>query len=71
MTACMRWLTGVLGVMCAAMISVPSAAAEPPPVSPQARAAGMVDVRTVVPDAVIDLRYATADNFVGVPALSG
>ena len=38
-----------------------------PPVSPQAAAAGFVDVRTVVPDAVIDLRYATAHNFVGVP----
>ena len=37
-----------------------------PPVSPQARAAGFVDVRTVVPDAIVDLRYATADNFVGV-----
>ena len=38
-----------------------------PPVSDQARAAGLVDVRTVVPDAVIDLRYATSNNFVGVP----
>ena len=28
---------------------------------------GFVDVRTVVPDAIVDLRYATADNFVGVP----
>jgi D-alanyl-D-alanine dipeptidase len=37
------------------------------PVSDQARAAGFVDVRTVVPDAVIDLRYATSNNFVGVP----
>ncbi|APE15916.1 D-alanyl-D-alanine dipeptidase [Mycobacterium sp. WY10] len=37
------------------------------PVSPQAAAAGFVDVRTVVPDAVIDLRYATPRNFVGVP----
>jgi D-alanyl-D-alanine dipeptidase len=36
-----------------------------PPVSDQARAAGFVDVRTVVPDAVIDLRYATPKNFVG------
>lgn len=26
---------------------------------------GLVDVRTVVPDAVIDLRYATPNNFVG------
>ncbi|WP_431235892.1 M15 family metallopeptidase [Mycolicibacterium psychrotolerans] len=40
---------------------------EVPPVSPQAAAAGFVDVRTVVPDAVIDLRYATPNNFVGVP----
>ena len=37
------------------------------PVSPQAQAAGLIDVRSVVPDAVVDLRYATADNFVGVP----
>ena len=57
----------VLGVMCAAMIHVPSASAEPPPVSPQARAAGLVDVRSAVPDAVVDLRYATSNNFVGVP----
>ena len=38
-----------------------------PPVSPQAREAGFIDVRTVVPDAVVNLRYATANNFVGVP----
>ncbi|MCV7303200.1 D-alanyl-D-alanine dipeptidase [Mycobacterium barrassiae] len=37
-----------------------------PPVSDAARAAGLVDVRTVVPDAIIDLRYATPNNFVGV-----
>ena len=37
-----------------------------PPLSDQARAAGSVDVRTVVPDAIIDLRYATPNNFVGV-----
>ncbi len=37
------------------------------PVSSGASAAGFVDVRSVVPDAVIDLRYATADNFVGLP----
>lgn len=36
-----------------------------PPLTDAARAAGLVDVRTVVPDAVIDLRYATTDNFVG------
>lgn len=38
-----------------------------PPVSAAASAAGLVDVKTVVPDAVIDLRYATPNNFVGVP----
>ncbi|KAA0108988.1 M15 family metallopeptidase [Mycolicibacterium sp. P1-5] len=38
-----------------------------PPVSPQAAAARFVDVRAVVPDAVIDLRYATPHNFVGAP----
>ena len=36
------------------------------PVSAAARAAGFVDVRSVVPDAIVDLRYATANNFVGV-----
>ena len=29
--------------------------------------AGFVDIRTVIPDARVDLRYATADNFVGKP----
>ena len=38
-----------------------------PPVSAAARAAGLLDVRTIVPDAIIDLRYATSQNFVGVP----
>jgi zinc D-Ala-D-Ala dipeptidase len=37
-----------------------------PPVSARARAAGLRDIRTIVPDAIIDLRYATSDNFVGV-----
>ena len=36
-----------------------------PPVGDAARAAGFVDVRSVVPDAVIDLRYATTNNFTG------
>ena len=35
--------------------------------SDAARAVGFVDVRSVVPDAVIDLRYATSANFVGAP----
>src|SRR5664280_1947789 len=38
-----------------------------PPVSAKALAAGLVDIRTIIPDAIVDLRYATSDNFVGVP----
>jgi D-alanyl-D-alanine dipeptidase len=37
-----------------------------PRLSRRARAARLVDIRTVVPDALVDLRYATTDNFVGV-----
>jgi D-alanyl-D-alanine dipeptidase len=37
-----------------------------PPVSAKARAAGLIDIRTIVPDAVVDLRYATSNNFAGV-----
>ena len=60
----------IIGVLAAAAAAGPSAtgsAAPVPPVSDAAQAAGFVDVRSVVPDAVIDLRYATADNFVGIP----
>jgi D-alanyl-D-alanine dipeptidase len=42
---------------------VPVAIAEPA----TAAQAGFVDIRSVIPDAVVDLRYATADNFVGKP----
>lgn len=41
--------------------------ADVPPLSAEARAAGFVDVRTVVPSALIDLRYATPNNFTGAP----
>jgi D-alanyl-D-alanine dipeptidase len=37
-----------------------------PPLGAAARAANLVDIRTVVPDAIIDLRYATTDNFTHV-----
>lgn len=47
------------------LMSPAQASADVPPVSPQAAAAGLVDVRTVVPDARIDLRYATTNNFTG------
>lgn len=55
----------------AAVVAQPgSAGAAPssvPPISTAAQQVGFIDVRTVVPDAIIDLRYATAHNFVGVP----
>jgi D-alanyl-D-alanine dipeptidase len=64
-------LSGLLIAAGAALISAAPVGAAPgggvPPVSPQARAAGLIDVRTAVPDAIVDLRYATANNFVGVP----
>lgn len=50
-------------VLALALALAPGVAATPDP----AAAAGLVDIRTVVPDAIVDLRYATADNFVGVP----
>jgi zinc D-Ala-D-Ala dipeptidase len=65
-----RTLAVMLGAALAVSdVGTASAAPQPapPPVSPQAAAAGLIDVRTVVPDAVIDLRYATPNNFVGVP----
>ncbi|KUH79914.1 MULTISPECIES: M15 family metallopeptidase [unclassified Mycobacterium] len=61
-----RAWTGAAAVVLACAMSGVAAADEPvPPVSDAARAAGLVDVRTAVPDAVIDLRYATTNNFVG------
>lgn len=70
-------VTAALGCSGGHPMSGPSSASPPPssgsaptgataPVNPAARAAGLIDVRTVVPDAVIDLRYATTHNFVGV-----
>jgi D-alanyl-D-alanine dipeptidase len=64
----MRHPMACVAVFCCAVVGAPSAAADPvPPVTAQASAAGLVDVRSAVPDAVIDLRYATPNNFVGTP----
>lgn len=41
--------------------------ADVPPVSAAAQAAGLVDIRSVVPSALIDLRYATPNNFTRAP----
>jgi D-alanyl-D-alanine dipeptidase len=59
-----RWLVFTSTMFCV-VLTPATASAEPPPTSPQAQAAGLVDVLTVVPDAFIQLRYATTNNFVG------
>ncbi|MDT5017579.1 MAG: zinc D-Ala-D-Ala dipeptidase [Mycobacterium sp.] len=67
----MRQVLAALLVVMGAWGAAGVAAASPdqlvPPVSDAARADGLIDVRTIVPDAVIDLRYATPNNFVGAP----
>lgn len=63
----MRRLTAGLLTLSVMSAAPATAAPDVPPVSPQAQAAGLIDVRSVVPDAILDLRYATANNFVGVP----
>ncbi len=62
-----RVLRVAVAVGLAAVLGAATAQASPdvPPVSDAAHAAGFVDVRNVVPDAVIDLRYATTNNFTG------
>ncbi len=69
----MNRLTAALAVAIigCGLVTAPAVLADPgtgvPPVSPQASAAGFVDVRSVIPDAILDLRYATSNNFVGRP----
>jgi zinc D-Ala-D-Ala dipeptidase len=51
-------------MLAAALAAAPTVAdAEPA----TAADAGFVDITTVIPDAVVDLKYATRDNFVGKP----
>jgi zinc D-Ala-D-Ala dipeptidase len=61
-TSVLRCVVGCLVALWSAAIGAPAVAS-----ADEARAAGLVDVQTVVPDAIIDLRYATSNNFVGVP----
>ena len=56
-------LAAITASGCLTTVFAPMAAADP--ASVEEPAGGLVDVRTAVPDAVIDLRYATSDNFVG------
>ena len=62
--AAVRFLV-VLVLICA-MSSGARANADVPPLSAEARSAGFVDVRSVVPNALIYLRYATSNNFTQV-----
>ena len=57
----------LVGLLLVAPFGTAAARADVPPLSEQARAAGFVDVRSFVPDAIIDLRYATPNNFTGAP----
>lgn len=56
-----KWSLAAL--LATALVAAPAVAGAVPATAEQA---GFVDIRTVIPDAVVDLRYATADNFVGV-----
>ncbi|MBV8293247.1 MAG: D-alanyl-D-alanine dipeptidase [Mycobacterium sp.] len=67
MTAATRQSLAALLVVVAAVSGAVPASADVPPLSAEARSAGFVDVRSVVPTAIIDLRYATANNFTGMP----
>jgi zinc D-Ala-D-Ala dipeptidase len=60
-----RFLAALLVVVSASGWAA-RANADVPPLSAEARSAGFIDVRSVVPNAVIDLRYATPNNFTGV-----
>jgi len=48
-------------------VVVPDAAVAPAPAPAPAGPADLVDVAAVIPDAVLRIRYATADNFTGAP----
>jgi len=59
-----RRFVGTTFTLAAALAAAPAVAdAEPA----TAADAGFVDITTVIPDAVVDLKYATPDNFVGKP----
>jgi zinc D-Ala-D-Ala dipeptidase len=66
--------TSVLRAACVATLLLAGCAsapadAPPPPLSPAATpaGAGMVDIRALVPDIDVDMRYAGSDNFTGAP----
>jgi D-alanyl-D-alanine dipeptidase len=58
-----RTLATAVVALTIAVAAAPIVSAEPA----TAAQAGFVDITSVIPDAFVDLRYATADNFVGKP----
>lgn len=58
-----RYVAAAVGAVALSRAAIAAAGPDVPPVGDAAGAAGFVDVRAVVPDAVIDLRYATTNNF--------
>ena len=59
------WSNLSVRIAIAALVLLAGVLLAPPASARPAAEAGLVDVRSAVPDAVIDLRYATSDNFVG------
>jgi D-alanyl-D-alanine dipeptidase len=59
------WCNLSVRIAIAALVLLAGGLWAPPASARPAAEAGLVDVRSAVPDAVIDLRYATSDNFVG------
>ena len=57
-----RRIVVLCGMGIGGLAAAPLSAAQVPPVSDAARAVGFVDVRSVVPDAVIDLRAVIRQN---------
>jgi zinc D-Ala-D-Ala dipeptidase len=57
-----RAAAAAVGVL--AFLAAPAVAGAEPVTAEQA---GFVDIRSVVGDAIVDLKYATPDNFVGTP----
>src|SRR6202453_1825629 len=58
-------LAVAVGLLTGSVGTTASASPDVPPSTDAARAARFVDARSVVPAALIDLRYATTNNFTG------
>ena len=65
-----RLLAGLALALSAGCVSAPAPTPTPTPVVSEAVTfdeAGLIDIRTLVPDLSQQIRYAGADNFVGIP----